>query len=238
MDEASLLREEIARLREEIDRSSCYTDEKLFGDARAALMDSLDNSYDGSYFYYFLSCLMVPLVLVFVVLLLYYCVKMMNEWKVLRHLLQQMRDHPLIIRELQTRELSQASRRSARRRTSFVIILKCLIATSVLMVFIGSRVMMEVMTRGWLKNLLVSPRSATGDAATVEGSFDPWFELYSELMMLLSVDWFRDIQSSFYFLFSWFQHDGDWLALASIRLRRCCVDAHGLHFLATAAPKD
>ncbi|RNF05404.1 hypothetical protein TraAM80_04614 [Trypanosoma rangeli] len=204
MDAASLIREEIARLREEIDRSSCYTDEKLFGDARAALMDSLDNDYGGSYFYYFLYCFIVPLVMVFIVLLLYYCVKMMNEWKVLRCLLQQMRDHPLIIKELHTRELSQASRRSARRRTSFVIILKCLIATSVLMVFIGSRVMMEAMTRGWLKNLLVSPSSATGGAAAAAaagGSIDPWFELYTELMMLLSVDWFRDVQGLFVFSF-------------------------------------
>ncbi|RNF07533.1 uncharacterized protein Tco025E_07350 [Trypanosoma conorhini] len=216
MDAASLLREEIARLREEVDRSSCYTDESSFSDARAALIDALDSHYGGSYVMYFISCFTVPLVLSFIVLLLYFCVTMMNEWRVLRRLLQQMRHHPLILQELHSRELSQASRRAARRRTSFVIILKCLLATSVLFVFIGSRVMMEAMTRGWLKNILVSPSNAMDDtAAAAKASLDPWFELYSDLMMLLSVDWFRDVQGLF--IFSFF---GSSMMVVGLRLLR------------------
>ncbi|RNC44183.1 hypothetical protein TcCL_NonESM06132 [Trypanosoma cruzi] len=193
MDAVSLIREEIVRLREETERSSCLSDESLFLDARSSLLGLLNKEYGGSYFKFVVDCMLVPFFVLLAVILLYLSAKMLTEWIALRRISGQMSCHPLIQEEMHARELSQASRRSARRRIAFVVTLKCVIASAVLFLFVGSRVMMEVLTRGWIKGLLV-PLSTDGSFAATEDDFDPWLELYSGIAMLLSVDWFRDIQ--------------------------------------------
>ncbi|EKF30017.1 hypothetical protein MOQ_006185 [Trypanosoma cruzi marinkellei] len=198
MDAVSLIREEIVRIREETERSSCLSDESSFLDARSSLLGVLNKEYDGSYFKYFVGCMLVPFVVLLTVMLLCLSTKMLTEWVALRRISGRMSCHPLIQEEMQARELSQASRRSARWRTAFVVTLKCVIASALLFFFVGSRVMMEVLTRGWIKGLLV-PTGTDGSFAATDDNFDPWLELYSVLATLLSVDWFRDIQGLFAF---------------------------------------
>ncbi|ORC92935.1 uncharacterized protein TM35_000022610 [Trypanosoma theileri] len=196
MDAQEIIREDIRRIRGEIDRVSCERDERALSEARAAVSSLMEGRYNGSSLYYTLCCAVLPLVLCIGFLLLYASAKMLNERLKRRQLWRHVCEASVVKAELNVRKLSHASRRASRRRAIFVVVIKCIVATSVLLMFVGSRLMMELTFRSWLKGLLLTPVSFTDPAAATAAEFttDTWQQLYLDIMSLFSIDWFKDIQ--------------------------------------------
>ncbi|KAH9581974.1 hypothetical protein LSM04_001829 [Trypanosoma melophagium] len=221
MDTQEAILEDIRRIRAEIDRVSCERDERALSEVRTAVSSLMGNRYGGSSVYYTFSCMVIPLIICIGSVLLYSSAKMLNERLTRKKLWKKVCQTPVVKAELNVRKLSHASRRASRRRTIFVVVLKCIVAVSVLLVFVGSRFLMETTFRSWLKGLLLSPAAFTDPAASTAAEFTPdvWQELYFDLMSLFSLDWFRDIQGLMIFSFI-----GSGLMVLGLRLLRSASD--------------
>lgn len=198
METEASIRADILQLRNEIDRVSCAIENNALEEARNNFLRVLSDDYSDSYILYVLCNLMVPLVIFLVILLLYYSGKLLNERLLFYRLQRELQNHPVITSELQNREMTQVLRKAARRRTMFSVILKCIIGTSLVVVFVGSRIAMETFTSGWLKGLLILPETNTD--ANSSGNFaELKEEIFYGIMSFFSVNWFKDLQSLFLF---------------------------------------